>query len=83
VTHDLRLFISLDLNADDIECIETTNDEQIKTRESETIEIEMIVNDKNIIVTMTDVYYYFELNSNLISLDVLKAKRFDFLDRKN
>jgi hypothetical protein len=23
------------------------------------------------------------LNSNLISLDVLKAKRFDFLDRKN
>jgi hypothetical protein len=83
VTHDLRLFISLDLNADDIECIETTSDEQIKTRESETIEIEMTVDDKNITVTMTDVHYCFELNSNLISLDVLKAKRFDFLDRKN
>jgi hypothetical protein len=71
------------LNVDDIECIETTNDEQIKTRESKTIEIEMIVNDKNIIVTMTDVHYCFELNSNLIFFDVLKAKEFDFLDRKD
>ncbi len=47
VIHDLRLFISLDLNADDIECIETASDEQIETRESETIEIEMTVDDKN------------------------------------
>jgi hypothetical protein len=82
VTHDLRLFIS-DLNENVIECIETVNDEQIETRESETIEIEMIVNDKNTIVTMTNVHYCLELNSNLISLDVLKAKEFDFLDRKN
>jgi hypothetical protein len=82
VIHDLRLFISLDLNADDIECIETASDEQIETRGSETIEIEMTVNDKNTTVTMTDVHYCLELNSNLISLDVLKAKRFDFLDRK-
>jgi regulator of RNase E activity RraB len=83
VTHDLRLFISFDLNADDIECIETASDEQIKIRESETIEIEMTVDDKNTTVTMTDVHYSLELNSNLISLDVLKAKRFDFLDRKD
>jgi hypothetical protein len=82
VTHDLRLFIS-DLNADVIECIETVSDEQIKTRESKTIEIEMTVNDKNTTVTMTDVHYCLELNSNLISFDVLKAKKFDFLDRKN
>jgi hypothetical protein len=82
VTHDVRLFIS-DLNENVIECIETANDEQIETRGSETIEIEMTVDDKNITVTMTDVHYCFELNSNLISLDVLKAKRFDFLDRKN
>jgi hypothetical protein len=82
VTHDLRLFIS-DLNADVIECIETVSDEQLETRGSETIEIEMTVDDKNTTVTMTDVHYCLELNSNLISLDVLKAKRFDFLDRKN
>jgi hypothetical protein len=83
VIHDLRLFISLDLNADDIECIEIASDEQIKTRESETIEIEMTVDDKNTTVTMTNIHYCLELNSNLISLDVLKAKKFDFLSRKN
>jgi hypothetical protein len=83
VIHDLRLFISLDLNADDIECIETASDEQIETRESETIEIEITVDDKNTTVTMTDVHYCLELNSNLISLDVLKIKRFDFIDRKS
>ncbi len=82
VTHDLRLFIS-DLNEDVIECIETASDEQIETRGSGTIEIEMTVDDKNITVTMTDVHYCLELNSNLISLDVLKAKKFDFLDRKD
>jgi hypothetical protein len=83
VTHDLRLFISFDLNADDIECIETASGEQIETRGSETVEIEMTVDDKNTTLTMTDVHYCLELNSNLISLGVLKAKRFDFLDRKN
>jgi hypothetical protein len=82
VTHDLRLFIS-DLNENVTECIETANDEQIKTRETETIDLEMIVNDKNISATMSDVHYCLELNSNLISLDVLKAKKFDFRDRKD
>jgi hypothetical protein len=70
------------LNADDIECIETASGEQIMTRGSGTIEIEMTVDDKNTTVTVTDVHYCLELNSNLISLDVLKAKEFDFLGRK-
>jgi hypothetical protein len=83
VTHDHRLFISLDLNVDVIERIETTNDEKIKTRETKTIRLKMIIVKKNINVTMSDVHYCFELNSNLIFLDVLKAKRFDFRDRKN
>jgi hypothetical protein len=43
----------------------------------------MNVDDKNISVTMSNVHYCLELNSNLISLDVLKAKRFDFRDRKD
>jgi Fic family protein len=83
VIHDLRLFISLDLNTDVIEWIETANDEQIETRETETIRLEMNVADKNISVTMSDVHYCLELNSNLISLDVLEAKKFDFRDRKD
>jgi hypothetical protein len=82
VTHDLRLFIS-DLNADVIEWIETVNDEQIKTRRTETIDLEMMIDDKNINATMSDVHYCLELNSNLIFLDVLKAKKFDFRDRKD
>ncbi len=82
VTHDLKLFIS-DLNENVIECIETANDEQIETRETETIDLEMIVNDKNINATMSNVHYCLELNSNLISFDVLKEKRFDFRDRKD
>jgi hypothetical protein len=71
------------LNADDKECIETASDEQIVTRGSETIEIEITVDNKNTTVTMTDVHYCPESNSNLIFLDVLKAKGFDFLDQKD
>ncbi len=82
VTHDLRLFVS-DLNVDVIEWIETANDEQIKTRGTGTIRLEMNVADKNISVTMSDVHYCLELNSNLISLSVLEAKKFDFRDRKD
>ncbi len=81
--HDFKLFISLDLNADVIEWIETANDKQIKTRETKTIRFKMIVADKNINVTMLNVYYCLELDSNLISLDVLKAKKFDFRDRND
>jgi hypothetical protein len=32
---------------------------------------------------MSNVHYCLELNSNLISFDVLKAKKFDFHDRKD
>ncbi len=77
MTHDSSLFISFDLN-DDIETIETVNDEKIETLKSNTIDLKMIIDDQNISVTISNVYYCFKLNSNLISLEVLEAKKFEF-----
>ncbi len=77
MTHDFSLFISSDLN-DDIETIETANDEKIETRRSDIIDLKMIISDQNTNVTISNVHYCFELDSNLISLKMLKAKRFEF-----
>jgi hypothetical protein len=77
VTHDLSLFISSNLD-DNIETIETISDEKIETRESDIIDLKMIINDQNTNVTMSNVHYCSELDSNLISLEILKAKGFEF-----
>jgi hypothetical protein len=63
VTHDLFLFIS-DLNTDDTELIETANDEQIETRDTEDVDLD-VDNERNIF--LLNVHYCFELDSNLIS----------------
>jgi hypothetical protein len=83
VTHDSSLFISPDLNDDDIETIETVSDEKIDTRKSGTIDLKMIINDQITSVTISNVHYCFELDSNLISLGILKAKRFEFRGRND
>jgi hypothetical protein len=74
VTHDLSLFIS-DLNNDDTELIEIASDEQIETRETEDVDLDAD-NERNII--LSNVHYCLELDSNLISLDLLESKEFDF-----
>jgi hypothetical protein len=74
VIHDLFLFIS-DLNIDDIELIEIANDEQIETRELEDVDLD-VNNERDII--LLNVHYCFELDSNLIFLDLLESKKFDF-----
>jgi hypothetical protein len=74
VTHDLFLFIS-DFNSDDTELIEIASDEQIETRETEDVDLDAD-NERNII--LSNVHYYLELDSNLISLDLLESKEFDF-----
>jgi hypothetical protein len=78
VTHDFSLFISSDLNDDDIETIETISDEKIDTRKSGFIDLKMIIDDQNTSVTISNVHYCFELDSNLISLEVLEIKSFEF-----
>ncbi len=80
--HDSSLFISSDLN-DNIETIETVNDEKMNTRESDIIDLKIIINDQNINVTMSNVYYCFELDSNLIVVKILKIKNFEFRDLNN
>ncbi len=82
MTHDFSLFISSDLN-DDIETIETANDEKIDTRKSNTIDLKMIIDDQKTSVTILNVHYCLELDSNLISLEVLKIKNFEFKDLNN
>ncbi len=79
VTHDLFLFIS-DLNSNDTELIEIVNDEQIKTRETENVDLDAD-NKKDII--LSNVHYCLELDSNLISLDLLESKEFDFRAKNN
>ncbi len=74
VTHDLSLFIS-NLNSDDTELIEIVSDEQIETRETEDVDLDAD-NEKYII--LSNIHYCLELDSNLISLDLLESKEFDF-----
>jgi hypothetical protein len=74
VTHDLFLFIS-DLNSDDTELIEIVSGEQIETRETEDVDLDAD-NERDII--LSNVHYCLELDSNLISLDLLESKEFDF-----
>jgi hypothetical protein len=74
VTHDLFLFIS-DLNSDDTELIEIVSDEQIETRETEDVDLDAH-NETSII--LSKIHYCLELDSNLISLDLLESKEFDF-----
>jgi hypothetical protein len=79
VTHDLLLFIS-DLNSDDTELIEIVSNEQIETRKTEDVDLDAD-NERNII--LSNVHYCFELDSNLISLDLLESKEFDFRAKNN
>jgi hypothetical protein len=74
VTHDLFLFTS-DLNSDDTELIEIVSDEQIETRETENVDLDAD-NERDII--LSNAHYCSELDSNLISLDLLESKGFDF-----
>jgi hypothetical protein len=83
VTHNLSLFISLDLNDNDTEIIETANNEKIKTRKLDIVDLKMIIDEKPTNVTISNIHYCLKLDSNLISLDVLEAKRFEFRDRNN
>ncbi len=76
VIHGLSLFISR-LN-DQIEMIERVSDEQIKTRDANTIDLEMTIDEQNSSVNVSKVHYCLEMNSNLSSLGVLEAKGFEF-----
>jgi uncharacterized protein YlxP (DUF503 family) len=72
IIHDLILFMT-ELN-NQFEWIETITNQKIQTRNVETINLEIMLNDENINVHFHDVHYCFEVNSNLLSLSVLEEK---------
>jgi hypothetical protein len=76
ITHDLILFM-IELN-NQFEWIETVIDQEIQTRDVETINLEIMLNNENINVHLHDVHYCLEVNSNLLSLNVLKEKHHTF-----
>ncbi len=87
ITHDLILFMT-ELNSQ-FEWIETVIDQEIQTRDVETINLDVILdNDENtkkqfINIHLHDVHYCFEVNSNLLSLDVLEEKDLIFNARND
>jgi hypothetical protein len=58
--------------------IETISDEQIETRDADTIELERTISDRNSSATVTNVHYCLEMDSNLLSLGIFEAKGFEF-----
>lgn len=84
VTHDLSLYLSFDPSDldDQSQWIETTSDEQIATHEAGTINLDITLNSKNTNIHLHNVYFCFELDSNLLFLGALEAKGFEFHDRK-
>jgi uncharacterized protein YlxP (DUF503 family) len=76
IIHDLILFVT-ELNSQ-FEWIETITNQKIQIRDVETINLEIMLNDENINVHLHDVHYYFEVNSNLLSLSELEEKHHTF-----
>ncbi len=73
ITHDLILFMSeLDSR---IESIETITRKKIQTRDADIINVNIILDSNEYTnVHLHDVHYCLEVNSNLLSLSVLKEK---------
>ncbi len=82
ITHDLILFMS-ELNSL-VESIETITREKIQIRDANIINVNIILNsNKYINAHLHDVHYYLEMNSNLLSLNVLKEKNHTFNTKNN
>jgi hypothetical protein len=76
IIHDLILFMT-ELNSQ-FEWIETITNQKIQIRDVETINLEIMLNDENSNVHLHDVHYCLEVNSNLLSLNVLEEKHHTF-----
>jgi hypothetical protein len=87
ITHDLILFMT-ELNSQ-FEWIETVIDQEIQIRDVGTINLDVILDsDENIKkqfinIHLHDVHYCLEVNSNLLSLDVLEEKDLIFNARND
>jgi hypothetical protein len=77
ITHDLTLFMSELDNR--VESIETITRKKIQIHDANIINVNIILNsNEHTNIHLYDVHYCLEVNSNLLSLSVLKEKDHTF-----
>ena len=81
MTHDPCLYINADLDPVH-ERFETADDHKIQTQGAGTIALETLLDDKSAYVHLHNVYYFPELDSNLLSLGILEKKGFQFVGKQ-
>ena len=77
ITHDLRLYIISHLD-DQTVVIETEDDIILKTQSARTIDLYLLVDNKKMLIELSNVQYLPELNTNLISLVIFEEKGCEF-----
>ena len=73
ITHDLSLYITTDLDYQTVD-IETADGTILKTQGAGTMDLYIFVENKELLIHLSNVHYLPDLDANLISLDVLKGK---------
>ena len=77
MTHDLSLYITPDLDHQTVD-IETADGTVLKTQGAGTIDLHVLVENKEMLIQLSNVHYLPELDANLISLGVLEGKGCEF-----
>lgn len=77
ITHDLRLYITSHLDHQTV-VIETEDDTILKTQSAKTIDLYLLVENKKMLIELSNVQYLPKLDTNLISLVILEEKGCEF-----
>lgn len=80
MTHDPRLYINVDLDPVH-KLFQTADGHKIQTQGVSTIALDMLLEGKIAYVYLHNIYYYPELDSNLLILNIFEKKEIQF-DRK-
>lgn len=77
MTCDLSLYITLNLDYQTVD-IEIADSTILKIQDAKTINLHILVGNEHMQIELSNVYYLFELNTNLISFGVLEEKGYVF-----
>ena len=77
MTHNLSLYITPNLDHQTVD-IKTANNIVLKTQSARIINLHVLVENKEMLIQLSNVHYLPELNANLISLGVLEGKEYEF-----
>lgn len=80
MTYDLRLHINADLDQVHKQ-FKTADDHKIQIHIAGTIALEMLLEGKSAYIHLHNIYYYPELDFNLLFLEILEKKRFLFIKK--